>query len=190
MDMANNGCKIDGCDNTTKGSRGFCGKHYQRFQKYGDPHAGIAKYSTWQEALDNRVREDGDCLTWTGSKNQHGYGRAKVQNGGLRVVHHLAWERVHGPVPEGMEIDHVCFNRACVRLAHLRLVTKSENARHRQGAQPNSKSGVRNVHACKGGRWMVRLKVAGKHQYFGSYDTIEEAEQVAIRARREVFNRP
>ena len=124
------------------------------------------------------------------SKNQHGYGRAKVQNGGLRVVHHLAWERVHGPVPEGMEIDHACSNRACINVDHLRAVTRSENARHRQGAQPNSKSGVRNVHACKGGRWMVRLKVAGKHQYFGSYDTIAEAEQVAIRARREVFNRP
>ena len=189
MDMANNGCKIDGCDNTTKGSRGFCGKHYQRFQKYGDPHGGIAKYADWREALEKRVRREGDCVVWTGHKNSKGYGRVQVGGNRLRVVHHLAWEQVHGPVPEGMEIDHVCFNRACVNVDHLRVVTRSENTRHRQGAQPNSKSGVRNVHA-RGDRWMVRLKVAGKHMYFGSYDTIEEAEQVAIRARREVFNRP
>lgn len=163
--------------------------HYQRVMKYGDPHAGIAKYDTWQEALDNRVQGDGECLTWTGAKNQHGYGRTKVQDGGLRVVHHLAWERERGPIPEGMEIDHVCFNRACVRLAHLRLATKSDNARHRQGAQPNSKSGVRNVHA-RNGRWVVRLKSKGVHHEFGTYDTIAEAEKVAIRARREMFNRP
>lgn len=188
--MANSGCKIDGCDNTTKGARGFCGRHYQRFRKYGDPHGGITKYSTWQEALDKRVRREGDCIVWDGHVNQHGYGRTNVGGNRLRVVHHLAWERVHGPVPEDMEIDHVCFNRACVNVDHLRAVTRSDNARHRQGAQPNSESGVRNVHACKGGRWMVRLKGAGKHMYFGSYDTIEEAEQVAIRARREVFNRP
>lgn len=188
--MKNMKCKVDKCDRGGRIKVGYCPMHYQRFRKYGDPHAGIAKYDTWQEALDNRVRQEGDCLVWTGSVNAWGYGRTKTQGGGLRVVHHLAWERVNGPIPEGLEVDHVCFNRACVNVEHLRLVTKSENARHRQGAQPNSKSGVRNVHACKGGRWMVRLKVAGKHMYFGSYDTIEEAEQVAIRARREVFNRP
>ena len=188
--MERNGCKIDGCDNTSKGARGFCAKHYQRFLKYGDPHAGITKYSGWREALEKRVARDGDCIVWTGHKNQHGYGRVQVGGNRLRVVHHLAWEQAHGPVPEGMEIDHVCFNRACINVDHLRPVTKSDNARHRRGAQPNSKSGVRNVHAYSGGRWYVRLKVKGKRLHFGIYDTIEEAEQVAIRARREVFNRP
>lgn len=190
MDMANNGCKIDGCDNTTKGSRGFCGKHYQRFQKYGDPHGGIAKYDTWQEALDNRVRREGDCIVWDGYVNQHGYGRINVGGNRLRVVHHLAWEQTKGPIPEGKELDHICFNRACINVDHLRPVTKSENARHRRGAQPNSKSGVRNVHAYSGGRWYVRLKVDGKHQNFGVFDTIEEAAKVAAEARREVFGRP
>ena len=188
--MTIQGCKIDDCDKGGRLKRGMCAMHYQRFMKYGDPHAGIAKYDTWQEALDNRVRTEGDCLIWTGSVNQWGYGRTKTQNGGLRVVHHLAWERANGPIPDGMELDHVCFNRACINTDHLRPATKSENARHRQGAQPNSKSGVRNVHATPSGRWRVRLKVEGKHLLFGSYDTIEEAEQVAIRARREVFNRP
>lgn len=188
--MTINGCSIEDCDRTSKGSRGYCGMHYQRVLKYGDPNGGIAKYDTWQEALRKRVHQEGDCIVWAGHRNQHGYGRVNVGGNRLRVVHHLAWELVHGPIPDGLEVDHVCFNRACINVDHLRTVTRSDNARHRQGAQPNSKSGVRNVHACKGGRWMVRLKVAGKHMYFGSYDTIEEAEQVAIRARREVFNRP
>lgn len=163
--------------------------HYQRFMKYGDPHAGIRKYDTWQEALEKRVRRDGDCLTWTGGVNQHGYGRTSVGGMRLRVVHHLAWELVHGPVPDGLEVDHVCFNRACINVEHLRTVTRSENTRHRRGAQPNSKSGVRNVHA-RHGRWVVRLKSKGVHHEFGIYDTIAEAEQVAIRARREMFDRP
>ena len=170
--------------------RGYCSMHYQRFMKYGDPLAGIAKYSSWREALRERVSESGDCLVWTGSTNQWGYGRASIGGGKLRVVHRLAWEDVNGPVPDGFELDHICFNRACIKVEHLRLVTKSDNARHRKGAQPNSKSGVRNVHAYGGGRWYVRLKSNGEHLNFGVYDTIEEAAEVAARARREVFGRP
>lgn len=30
-------CKIDGCVTNTRIKSGFCGKHYQKFRKYGDP---------------------------------------------------------------------------------------------------------------------------------------------------------
>lgn len=187
--MTTKKCSAADCDRTHRLTGGWCTMHYQRVRKYGDPSGGIAKYATWQEALDKRVRHDGECLIWTGHTNQWGYGRVNVGGNRLRVVHHLAWERAHGPVPDGMELDHICFSRACVNVEHLRPVTKSDNARHRRGAQPNSKSGVRNVHAY-GDRWYVRLKVKGKHLKFGTYDTIDEASEVAERARKEVFNRP
>ena len=183
-------CSAEDCDRAGRITRGYCNMHYQRFLKYGDPHAGIAKYATWQEALQKRIRHEGDCIIWTGSGNQWGYGRVNVGGGKSRVVHHLAWGQAKGPIPEGKELDHICFNRACINVAHLRPVTKSENARHRRGAQPNSKSGVRNVHAYSGGRWYVRLKVDGKHRNFGVFDTVEEAAKVAAEARREVFGRP
>ena len=188
--MNKKNCSVADCQRDGRMTRGYCSMHYQRFMKYGDPHGGIAKYTDWREALEKRVRREGDCIVWDGHVNQHGYGRINVGGNRRRVVHHLAWEQAHGPVPDGMEVDHVCFNRACINVRHLRVVTRSDNARHRKGAQPNSKSGVRNVHAYKGGRWYVRLKVAGKHRNFGVYDTIEEAAEVAAQARREVFGRP
>jgi hypothetical protein len=42
-------------------------------------------------------------------------------------AHRAAWMLVNGPVPEGMVLDHICRNRACINLDHLRVVTQQEN---------------------------------------------------------------
>lgn len=178
IDMTIKKCSVDGCEKTNQITRGYCGMHYQRVMRYGTPDGRFQKFSTWAEALDARTAQQGDCLVWTGSTNEWGYGRAAIGGGKQRVVHHLAWERAGFEIPEGMELDHECFNRACVNVAHLRLATKSQNAWHRKGAQPNSKSGIRGVHVY-GGRWQVRFKVDGEHVRFGVFDTIEEAAEVA-----------
>ncbi len=47
----------------------------------------------------------------------HGHSRAHI----------VAWERAYGLVPDGMEVDHGCRRRNCEALAHLELVTRSEN---------------------------------------------------------------
>jgi hypothetical protein len=42
-------------------------------------------------------------------------------------AHRAAWMLTNGPVPEGMVLDHICRNRACINLDHLRVVTQREN---------------------------------------------------------------
>lgn len=82
-----------------------------------------------------------------------------------------------------MFLDHTCFNRACVDVLHLRLVTVSQNSRNRAGAnKTNRLSGVRNVYL-EGTRYLVRV---GRRR-FGRYSTVEEAAEVAEKARKEVF---
>lgn len=48
---------------------------------------------------------------------------------GNRLAHRVAFELHNGPIPEGLEIDHLCGNRSCVNVAHLEAVTHAENMR-------------------------------------------------------------
>lgn len=71
---------------------------------------------------------DVPCRIWPGYVNQNGYGRRWV-DGKLRLVHVVAWEAEHGPVPEGLELDHLCERRRCYETRHLEPVTHAENLR-------------------------------------------------------------
>lgn len=65
------------------------------------------------------------CHLWTGACT-NGYGRFSL-NGQDRLAHVVAWEWVHGPVPDGLELDHLCRRRNCVNVEHLELVTHVVN---------------------------------------------------------------
>lgn len=72
------------------------------------------------------------CWNWTGSRNWKGYGFFKVTNpppeAGLSVgAHRIAYLMLVGPIPDGLQLDHLCRNRACVRPEHLEPVTNREN---------------------------------------------------------------
>ena len=72
------------------------------------------------------------CWPFVGSRLPKGYGTITLRTAqGVKTVyaHRVAWEREHGPIPEGMEIDHLCNNPSCVRLDHLQCVTPMQNNR-------------------------------------------------------------
>ncbi len=93
----------------------------------------IPRYDDVDEALRTRIEKTGDCLVWTGAKSVDGYGRIRYR-GEARSVHRVAWERRYGSEPEGLELDHLCRNRACINVAHLEPVTHAENMRRTRQA--------------------------------------------------------
>ena len=68
------------------------------------------------------------CWIWDGSKTQWGYGMVRYA-GRVRSVHRTVYEELVGPIPEGLQLDHLCRTPACYNPDHLEPVTPKENRR-------------------------------------------------------------
>ena len=68
------------------------------------------------------------CHLWIGALDSVGYGTFKL-HGKSSIAHGYADDRVRGPLPSGLERDHLCGVRSCVNAAHIERVTHSENVR-------------------------------------------------------------
>lgn len=80
------------------------------------------------------------CWLYTLSPHRHGY--CVVGAGKERMMaHRFAYASFVGPIPEGMEIDHICGVRSCCNPSHLKLATRAENADRRRQAQKHCKNG-------------------------------------------------
>jgi HNH endonuclease len=68
---------------------------------------------------------DGFCWAWTGRLN-HGYSSIYFA-GRTQPAHRVTYELLVGPIPSGLQIDHLCVNRPCLNPAHLEPVTARVN---------------------------------------------------------------
>jgi HNH endonuclease len=140
-------CAVKECGNPRQ-KREWCTKHYQRWRKHGDP-IGFPK-PTVSERFWSKVnrhgpvpphRSDlGECWLWTRGRSQgNRYGSFypgpdKTRRGHSVPAHAWAWEEANGPMPDGLEPDHLCRVTLCVRPSHLEAVTHKENMARSQGS--------------------------------------------------------
>ena len=66
------------------------------------------------------------CWLWTGPMRPRGYGASNICPG-EQLAHRAAYRLLVGPIPDGLTIDHLCRNRACVNPVHLEPVVNREN---------------------------------------------------------------
>lgn len=84
--------------------------------------------------LSRVVKTDDGCWEYArGARPHDSYRQISVGNVNgksvLRYAHRVAYERLVGPIPDGMQLDHLCRNRLCVNPDHLEPVTAQENTR-------------------------------------------------------------
>lgn len=122
-------CSIPGCSKK-RFARGWCSMHYARWRQHGDPAINL-KQRPLADRFWEKVDTSGDCWIWTATRFENGYGciEDRDENGvrHRKLAHRVAYELARGPIPEGLVIDHLCRNRACVNPDHLEPVTQRVN---------------------------------------------------------------
>lgn len=144
-------------------------------------------------ALANLRYQDGDLLTLRPTSRKaegepvgytcrrSGYVRFRHNTGNL-YVHRLVWEMHNGPIPQGMQIDHINGKRDDNRIENLRLVTQQVNLRNAR-LRDDSRTGIPGITRLVSGRYRVRIGHRGRTIYLGVFPTKEQA--VAIRKKAE-----
>ncbi|MFF1916144.1 HNH endonuclease signature motif containing protein [Streptomyces sp. NPDC058239] len=134
-------CAASGCMKTIH-ARGLCGPHYNRWKRSRDVQAEplLNLSGDIEERFWARVdKTDSGCWLWVSSSRAGNYG--DFHFAGVRYRAHVwAYERFVGPVPKGLQLDHLChtndsscaggvecLHRRCVNPAHLEPVTAREN---------------------------------------------------------------
>lgn len=73
-----------------------------------------------------KIEKIGGCWLWTAYTDHKGYGRFKL-DGKAERAHRVSYEALVGPIPEGLQLDHLCRVRSCVNPDHMEAVTNREN---------------------------------------------------------------
>ncbi len=128
-------CALPSC-RQPQHAHGYCGRHLQRLRQHGqlertsdllfEVYLRFWKYVL----LDDVLIHDG-CWLWRGGTS-NGYGLLHLSKNGRKTsvrAHRFAYEAMIGPIPKGLQLDHLCRVRSCVNPKHLEPVTNAENVR-------------------------------------------------------------
>ena len=107
-----------------------------------------------------------------------GYHHVSV-DGKCQLTHRVIWESVFGPIPKGMQVDHINGDKKDNRLNNLRLVTPQQNQYNR--------ANTKGFTWCKqAGKWKAAIMCNYKHIHLGYYDNIIDARAAYLRKYNEI----
>lgn len=141
--MANRTCSLPGCEGKHK-AQGLCMKHYVSRRRSGEPFdpSRTVPRSLPERLWSKFTKAPTGCWAWSGYVDPGGYGRIRL---GERsdYSHRVMYELIVEPIPDGLDLDHLCRNRACCNPTHLEPVSHRENMRRSVLARSRVASGTR-----------------------------------------------
>ena len=126
--------------------------------------------------IENLEYIDGKLYRRIGHHESKGY-RVFTIDGKQYKEHRVIWEMHHGPIPKGMQIDHINRIKDDNRIENLRLVTHTQNQWNKdpKGYTWNKADQV----------WQAQIQRDGKIRYLGRYNTETEARNAYLKAKEE-----
>lgn len=145
-------CEVPGCENQNR-ARGLCNMHYLRWKKDGDPGEAEVRHRedlSFADRVWAKVDRRGldECWPWLGHINGDGYGRINADwtRDEETYGHRATYVLTVGPIPDGLQLDHLCRNRACCNPTHLEPVAPGENQRRGLRNQNTAKTHCKRGH--------------------------------------------
>lgn len=112
----------------------------------------LAEQRFWQKVL---PEPNSGCWLWDGADNGEGYGAIRI-SGVTHKAHRLSYQLFVGPIPDGLQIDHLCRVRCCVNPTHLEAVTQKTNIQRGEAAKRAKEWFAANVTHCPAGHEYTR----------------------------------
>lgn len=141
-------------------ARGLCNTHYYYNRRHGTlpPIVAVDRVARFWARVD-RSGGGSACWPWTAAINGNGYG-STAWKGRICTPHRIAYELLVGPIPDGMDLDHLCHtrdqfcrggktcpHRRCANPAHLEPVPGLVNVM--RGRSPHAEA-ARQTHCAQG----------------------------------------